>query len=142
MAQYWVGVASHEHVKAGVTGGFAQVCHGKGGPLQKMQPGDWIVYYSPVEVFGGNKPCRQFTALGRLQDNPPYEVRMSDCFTPWRRDVEFFNATPVSMSDVLDSLLFIKNKTHWGMVFRRGCFKIPQEDFQRIAHAMGVSINE
>lgn len=142
MTQYWVGVASHEHVKAGVAGSFAQVCHGKGAPLQKMQSGDWIVYYSPVEVFGGNTPCRKFTAVGILQEGQPYEVCINECFTPWRRDVEFFNATPVSMNNLLDSLSFIKNKTHWGMVFRRGCFQIPQSDFQYIAHTMGVSINE
>lgn len=142
MTKYWVGVASHEHVKKGVAGGFAQVCHGKGGPLQKMKPGDWIVYYSPVEIFGGKSPCRKFTALGILQDKVPYEVHMSECFVPWRRDVDFLDATPVLISDLINTLSCIKNKTHWGMVFRRGCFEIPKEDFKSIAHAMGVDINE
>ena len=26
---YWIAVASREHVRRGVAGGFAQVCHGK-----------------------------------------------------------------------------------------------------------------
>jgi hypothetical protein len=31
---YWIGVASKEHVMRAVQGGFAQVCHGKEGPLK------------------------------------------------------------------------------------------------------------
>lgn len=37
MVKFWVGVVSENHVKRGVTGGFCQVCHGKGGPLKRMK---------------------------------------------------------------------------------------------------------
>ena len=30
---YWIGVASKDHVDHGVAGGFAQLNHGKAGPL-------------------------------------------------------------------------------------------------------------
>jgi hypothetical protein len=50
--RYWIGVASKEHVMRGVQGGFAQVCHGKEGPLKQMTPQDWIIYYSPTIKFG------------------------------------------------------------------------------------------
>ncbi len=33
---HWLAVASREHVKRGIAGGFAQVCHGKPGPLKQM----------------------------------------------------------------------------------------------------------
>ncbi len=141
MAKYWIGVASHEHVKGGVAGGFAQVCHGKGGPLKKMAPGDWIVYYSPVEIFQSKTPCRKFTAIGKILSREPYQVHMFEDFTPWRRDVQFVDATPVAINDLLRALSFIKNKIHWGMIFRRGCFEIPKHDFQQIADAMGVAID-
>jgi hypothetical protein len=36
MRHYWVGVVSKEHVDIGVAGGFAQVNHGKAGPLERM----------------------------------------------------------------------------------------------------------
>jgi hypothetical protein len=39
MTRYWIGVASKEHVQRGVLGGFAQVCHGKAGPLNRMEEG-------------------------------------------------------------------------------------------------------
>jgi len=95
MARYWIGVASKEHVQGGVLGGFAQVCHGKAGPLNRMEEGDWIVYYSPTIKFGQKEPCQSFTAIGKIKDGDAYS-------------------------------------------FRRGCFEIPQEDFQIIARAMGV----
>lgn len=46
MMRYWIGVASKEHVMRGVQGRFAQVCHGKAGPLKQMRPNDWLIYYS------------------------------------------------------------------------------------------------
>lgn len=55
MTRYWIGVASREHVHRGVKGGFAQVCHGKPGPLERMAEGDWIIYYSPTVEFGGQR---------------------------------------------------------------------------------------
>ncbi len=64
--RYWIGVSSKEHVMRGVQGGFAQVCHGKAGPLKQMQPNDWLIYYSPTLEFGGKEPCKAFTAVGRI----------------------------------------------------------------------------
>jgi hypothetical protein len=142
MTKYWIAVASKEHVKKGVAGGFAQVCHGKGGPLNKMVPGDWILYYSPVEIFGEKIPCRKFTDIGKIRENDPYEFRMSDDFNPWRRDVHFFPAKDVSIEPLIGNLTFIKNKQQWGFPFRRGCFEIPKSDFTLIADAMGVDTHD
>src|SRR4051812_18172527 len=47
-ARAWVGVVSRTHVQRGVLGGFAQVCHGKRSPLDRMRDGDALVYYSPT----------------------------------------------------------------------------------------------
>lgn len=52
MTKYWIGVASREHVKQGEKEGIAQVCHGKGAPLKRMKPRDWIIYYSPTQIYG------------------------------------------------------------------------------------------
>jgi hypothetical protein len=41
----WLGVVSRAHVQRGVAGGFAQLCHGKAQPLQRMQRGDRLVYW-------------------------------------------------------------------------------------------------
>lgn len=136
--KYWIAVASREHVLRGVAGGFCQVCHGKGGPLKTMSANDWIVYYSPVERFGGKEPCRRFTALGRILERAPYIFRMSDDFIPWRRDVAFMKIEEAPIEPLIGDLSFIYDKKRWGFPFRRGCFHVPEEDFRQIAHSMGV----
>ena len=142
MSRCWIGVASREHVMRGVAGGFAQVCHGKPGPLNRMDTGDWIIYYSPVEKFGGKEACRRFTAIGKITDDQPYQFRMSDDFIPWRRNVTFLSARETSIEPLIESLSFIKDKRRWGFPFRRGCFEISESDFQLIASSMGLRINE
>lgn len=142
MARYWIAVASKEHVMRGVEQGICQVCHGKDGPLRRMSPGDWIIYYSSVEQFGSNITCRQFTAIGQIKDGTPYQFRMSDDFIPWRRNVIFYRCKSVAIESLLDKLSFIIDRHHWGFIFRRGCFEITQDDFECIADRMGVIINE
>lgn len=137
MTHYWIAVASREHVKLGVKGGFMQVCHGKCGPLQRIKPGDWVLYYSPVEIFGEKTPCRKFTALGKVSEGEPYQVKMSDDFIPWRRDVVFMKIHEVAIEPLLNDLTFIINKQRWGFPFRRGCFTISLQDFICITKNMG-----
>ena len=138
MTRYWIGVASREHVQRGVEGGFAQVCHGKPGPLQCMNGGDWIIYYSPTHSFGGKDKCQSFTAIGKIQSGNPYLFAMSENFIPWRRNVSFVSSHETPIELLLEKLSFIKNKTRWGFPFRRGCFEISPDDFQLIAYAMGL----
>lgn len=66
MKRYWIGIASKEHVKMGVAGGFSQLCHGKAQPLRRMAVGDGLIYYSAKETFGTDVLCQQFTAIGEL----------------------------------------------------------------------------
>ncbi len=139
MVRFWVAVACLEHVKKGEAGGFAQVCHGKKGPLSQMSEGDGIVYYSPTEIFGAKIPCRSFTAIGKVAAGPPYPYQMSEDFIPWRRDVVFFPSRVASIESLLAKLSFIKDQRRWGFPFRRGFFEIPLEDFRLIANAMGVA---
>ncbi|MDB6081743.1 MAG: protein Mflv [Chlamydiia bacterium] len=140
MTRYWIGVASYEHVKQGVLGGFAQVCHGKGGPLQRMHAGDWILYYSPTIHFGAKDPYRAFTAIGKVKEGDAYIFSMSETFHPWRRDVHFLPSQNAPIELLLEELTFIKDKKKWGFPFRRGCFEINDSDFQVVAKAMGVCL--
>ncbi|MCU4670958.1 EVE domain-containing protein, partial [Bacillus paralicheniformis] len=59
--RYWIGVASRDHVLKGVSGGFAQLCHGKEAPLKRMNPDDWIIYYSPKQNLKDDAPYQKFT---------------------------------------------------------------------------------
>jgi hypothetical protein len=135
---FWVAVASREHVRRGINGGFCQVCHGKGGPLKQMTADDWIVYYSPTEQFGEKGPCRRFTAIGRVKPREPYQFQMSEDFIPWRRDIDFVAAQEAPIEPLIDSLEFIQNKQRWGFPFRRGCFSVSKRDFLLIAASMGI----
>lgn len=136
--RYWIAVASKEHVMRGVKGGFAQVCHGKAGPLKQMQKDDWILYYSPTLRFGEKDPCRAFTAIGKILLGEPYPFRMSEDFIPFRRDVQFLEAIETPIVPLIERLTFIQDKSKWGFPFRRGCFTISQPDFQLIATQMGL----
>lgn len=136
MIRYWIGVASREHVLSGVKGGFAQVSHGKGGPLKQMGKDDWIIYYSPTLKFGEKIPCQAFTAIGQIEEGEPYSFQVSDDFIPYRRNVKFFPAKELPILPLLHSLTFIHDKKKWGFPFRRGCFSIPEVDFKSIADKM------
>jgi hypothetical protein len=137
MEKYWMAVACREHVLRGVSGGFAQVCHGKVAALAKMRPNDGIVYYSPGEQMNKKIPCRQFTAIGKVTLEEPYQVSMSESFVPWRRNIKFFGAvTPTPIEPLLEQLSFVTNKKCWGYLFRRGCFEISKADYFIIAQYM------
>lgn len=134
--RYWIGVASQEHVARGVDGGFCQLCHGKAQPLKRMQQGDWIIYYSPKILFGGDESCQQFTAIGRVVGAEVYAFEMAPGFVPFRRDIDFVSARPVAIQPLIHKLDFIKNKSRWGYAFRFGHIEISAADFALIAQQM------
>ena len=108
--KYWIGVASKEHVMRGVSGEFAQVCHGKETPLKRMHEGDWIVYYSPTLKFRVKESCQSFTAIGQIKKGNPYPFQMSENFIPYRRNVNFFPVKEISILPLIKQLSFIKDK--------------------------------
>ncbi len=143
MANYWIGIASWDHVSIGIKGGFFQLCHGKQQPLSRMKKGDWIIYYSPKETFGGKTVLQKFTAIGKVDDDDIYQYEMSPNFIPWRRNIKFLqNIIPVNIHEMIDELDFIEDKKHYGAKFRFGHFKINEHDFLRIATKMGIDSDD
>ena len=134
--RYWIGVASKDHVARGVEGGFCQLCHGKAQPLTRMAVGDWIIYYSPKQTFGGDHACQQFTAIGRVVGDAVYQFEMAPGFVPSRRDIKFLSARPVDIRPLIHQLDFIQRKDRWGYAFRFGHIEISQEDFDLISSRM------
>ncbi len=141
MAQYWIGTVSHAHVKIGLEGGFAQLCHGKAQPLKRMSKEDVLIYYSPKTEINSGEPLQMFTALGRVADDRVYQVAMSATFVPYRRNMTYVDAHDAPIKPLIPTLSFIKNKTHWGYIFRTGHFEINHHDFLIIADAMGVRLD-
>ena len=133
MPRYWMIVASCDHVKTGVTGGFAQACHGKSSPLKRMKAGDGVIFYSSKQSYGAPEICQAFTAIGRVQDEETFQVSMSADFHPFRRRIEFFEAEETKIQPLIEQLSFIKDKRHWGAPFRYGFLEIPASDYDLIA---------
>ena len=141
MTRYWIGVASYEHVRRGLTGGFAQLNHGKASPLRRMTAGDWLIYYSPREHREGGEPVQAFTAIGQLVGEEILDVAMSESFTAARRAVHWLPAHPAPIRPLLSDLTFIRNPERWGMTLRPGHLEVSEADFERIATAMGAKVS-
>lgn len=141
--RYWIGVASQDHVRAGVEGGFAQLGHGKHSAVRLLRKGDWIAYYSPREHMGEGEPVQAFTAIGRIVSDAPYEsdMMMAD-HKAWRVDVEFNRkAEPALIRPILEDLDLTKDRgSKWGMAFRRSKAEVSRADMERIGRAMGVEV--
>lgn len=139
MRKFWLAVASANHVKMGVAGGFMQVCHGKGAPLQRIKPGDGVVYYSPTETYGGRDILRAFTAAGSVKEGVPYQFDMGNGFVPFRRDVQWGSCRNVAIRPLLDTLDFTKGKSNWGYFLRFGLVAMTEHDFMLIQQIMNTA---
>ena len=137
--RYWIAVVSKDHVDRATAGGFAQVNHGKAGPLERMRAGDGLAYYSPRESHPDGAPLQAFTAIGRVRSGTLYQADPDDGFRPFRLDADFLDASPAAVKPLVAELSFIRSKTHWGAAFRYGVVRVPAADFARIAAAMGRS---
>ena len=138
MTRYWVGVASRDHVRAAVDGGFCQLNHGKKAPLERIARGDWILYYSPHEAMKAGKPIKSFTAIGKIIDDEPYQAVQSERFKPFRRQVDYVAANDAAIHPLLGTLSFSRDGQAWGQVLRRGFFEVEKDDYDVIADAMAV----
>jgi hypothetical protein len=139
---YWIGVVSRNHVALGVSGGFAQLNHGKAGPLERMRAGDGFAFYSPRTAHPDGPPLQAFTAIGRIRDGTVYQARHGNDateggFAPFRLGVDYLPAREAPVKPLIESLSFIRSKSHWGAAFRFGFLRVPEDDFARIATAMG-----
>lgn len=137
MTEYWVGVASRDHVRAAVEGGFCQLNHGKEAPLRRLSAGDRILYYSPREKMRDGDPVQAFTAAGEVLDTLPYQAHLPSGFDPFRRDVRYLPTADAPIHPLLPRLTFAAGKA-WGQVLRRGTFRIRGDDYGVIAEAMGI----
>jgi len=139
--QFWIGVVSLDHVAIATAGGFAQLNHGKAGPLERMHAGDGLAFYSPRATYPYGEPLQAFTAIGRVRTGTVYQSAAGG-LRPFRLDVDYLPGQPASIKPLIDRLSFIRSKTHWGAAFRFGVVRVPPEDFALIAQAMGRSFAE
>jgi hypothetical protein len=138
MTRYWINTISREHVRLGVEGGFTQANHGRDTGIRRLTAGDWMAFYSPRTSYPGGEPLQAFTAIGVVAGDEVYQVAMTADFQPWRRNMRFLECREAPIREILDDMGFIGDRRHWGMIFRRGLFEVPEPDFWVIAKAMGV----
>jgi hypothetical protein len=139
MTKYWIGVASRDHVRAAMAGGFCQLCHGKEVSLRRLKAGDRIIYYSPRERMRDGAPTKAFTAIGEISAGEPEPHDMGHGFVPYRRNVRFYTASDAPIEPLLPLLSFTRDRSQWGIVFRRGIFAIDRKDYDIIADAMDAT---
>ena len=132
----WICVASAEHVRRGIAGGFMQVNHGKAAPLKRIRPGDRVIYYSPSVVIRVADGLQSFTAIGTVKEGEPYQGEMGGGFTPFRRDVAWRPARAASIRPLVGLLELTAGKPNWGAPFRYGVVEIGEADFGLIERAM------
>lgn len=136
----WLGVASAEHVRRGVRLGIAQIGHSKRTGLTRMEQGDTLVYYSPVERLGDKTPLREFTALGTVADDVIWQADEGD-FKPFRRRVNYEDTRAVSLQDIT-SQLRLTSTANWGYQLRRGLVPLDPVDVGVLRKSMLTAIPE
>lgn len=134
--KYWIIVASKDHVLKGKEGGFCQACHGKEWPLEKMKPGDGVLFYSSKETFGSSKPYQKFTAVGKIKEGDIYQTEMEPGFKPYRRELEFQSCREVTIHPLLGQLHLVDDPKKWGYKFMNGFLEIDKHDFKLILTRM------
>ncbi|MGO2541351.1 MAG: EVE domain-containing protein [Specibacter sp.] len=130
----WLGVVSAEHVRRGVALSIAQIGHGGRGGVARMQAGDTLIYYSPVERLGEKTRLQQFTALGTVADDEIWQADDGE-FTPFRRRVNYIQATPVGLAEVR-TRLHLTAQPNWGYQLRLGIVPLEERDVAVLRAAM------
>jgi len=133
---FWIGVASRSHVELGVNGGFIQLNHGMKAPLLKLRASDGVILYSPRTSYPDGEVLQSFTAIGVVRSGEIYQVTVNADFKPYRVEVKFHKCCEAPIRPLINQLSFIKNKTHWGAVFRFGHLKVSADDFYLIGKSM------
>ncbi|MGV9679653.1 EVE domain-containing protein [Nocardia sp. NPDC003482] len=137
MTKYWLAVVSREHVQRGVELGIAQANHGKRTAVERMRPGDGLVYYSPRTGMRAGAPVKSFTAIGTIDDVPVWQAEdQGGCFRPWRRSVSYQVGAQEVPIDALRADLDLTSTPNWGIVLRRGVVELSEHDYGTISRAM------
>lgn len=135
MARYWLGVAEKTYVDAAVRRGVCVFSAGRERAVEKLTPGDRLVYYAHKDRPGG-AALQRFVALGTVTGTGHRQADW-DGFDGWVRDAAYeADVTEVSPRPYLDRLSFVKNPQNWGYYFHAGQIEMSGDDFAMIAGAM------
>lgn len=134
MQKYWINVIPKERVVKAVEEGIMQ-SQGDEAHLSRMQKDDWVIFYSPREDIEGTTKLQAFTAIGQIADTVIYPVEHSE-IKAFRRKVTYTKSKEVPVIPLIQKLGFIRNKKHWGFIFKLNLIQILEEDFNIISKEM------
>lgn len=133
MRRYWVSNAAQEHVHIVQTKGYTQVNMGPRAPLEKMNVGDWILYYSPTIYFEQpDSICQQFTGIACVNDTRIYP-QGNTLPDHWRRNVDFFSCIPHHPKHFIGKVTFLPENENWITILDTPILEIDKSDFMIIA---------
>lgn len=136
MPQYWICKAAQEHVNIVKDKGYTQINMGPRQPLEKMNAGDWIIYYSPTVYYEQEVPtCKKFTGISCVNDNRIYP-QGGQFPDRWRRNVEFFHCIPHEPTNFIGHVSFLPEAQTWEEVLQNPVFAIDRNDFITIAQTI------
>jgi EVE domain len=139
MTSHHIGVVHSTHVGRGKAAGFVAFSHGRESVVRSLEPGDRVIFYAPKTDFDGD-PVQAFVGHATVTGDAPYLTDYMGGFQAWVRDAVYDDVTPVPVRPLIDALTFIRDKTHWGMAFRQGKFRISDADYALIArHLLGAA---
>lgn len=118
----WVLVASRDHARRGLTGGFVMANHGKRAPVARMNVGDRVLIYSPTTSFPKGEPLRAITIVGEVTGEEPEPSAVIE--GGFNRAARLREIEPIPLARVRDHLPTSR--------IRFGFFELPTED----AHAI------
>ena len=96
--RHWVIVASRDHARRGVDGGFVMANHGKRSPLARMSAGDGVLIYSPTTSYPHGEPLRAVTFVGDVTGTEP---EPSDVIPDgFRRAAELREIEPLPLEEI------------------------------------------
>lgn len=137
----WIGVACKDRVFIGVRGNVAQFVPEKDFPLQKMDEGDWLIYYPPRLSRNGPANCQACGAVGAVAGHDPYRFDGVEGFLPVRPEADFELCREAAMLPCSDRLSFIEDEKSWAYPFRLGHLEISEEEFELLAEEMALEID-
>lgn len=101
-----------------------------------MKGGYRVLFYSSKESLGSSTSYQKFTAVGRVKDGNAFRVTMNSGFTPYRKEMEFFECRETAIHSLLEKLHFVEHPRRWGYKLMHGFLEIDCHDFELIAGRM------
>jgi hypothetical protein len=135
MQKYWINVIPKTEALRRVEESITQ-SEGLEAHLDRMQKDDMIIFYSPRALPDATEKLQTFTGLGQIADDIIYRVELSPELKSFRRKVNFRKVKETPLRPLIQHLSFIRNKKHWGFIFKLNLIQIPKEDFDIISEAM------